>query len=417
MVIFVAVLFSNFASAAPLHDAAENGDIEEIKKLIAGGANIDEERSGNTPMDIAAYLGHKDIVNLLFDKGAKLSSNALIYSAQEGKKDVVEFLIANGLNVSLKNENGNTPLHIAALNGQVDVVKFLVGKEANINEPNKLGITPLYQAVKNGYSIIAELLIINGAQLNTQNAKGSTLLHIATFNDNEEMVKLLISKGVNVNKKNKNDKTPLHTAKEFGYTEIAELLKKNGAKDIPIKKSEIKKFPFSISSDSLLLKVFGLKVLPGRKWAYYYLMGMSGLISELISTPDLSSGSIPNMSINQIGNGKSTGWMRREGKLNEDYVLVSLNISIQNKLNKQLPLKPEDIELKNQDGFYTTDPFAFKFEKQPIYKNFTDGESPIYFPPANNFNIEVLFVLPKKLNNVIMKFPSLKEEYIEINKN
>src|SRR5207249_3288326 len=58
---------------SPLENAAVTGDVEMMRLLIAGGANInhrDQGGDGSSPLDAAAYYGHAEAVRLLLAHGA-----------------------------------------------------------------------------------------------------------------------------------------------------------------------------------------------------------------------------------------------------------------------------------------------------------------------------------------------------------
>ncbi|HUS72384.1 MAG TPA: ankyrin repeat domain-containing protein [Sedimentisphaerales bacterium] len=57
------------------------------------------------------------------------------------------------------------------------------------------------------------------------------LLFTCLNRGNKDFVELLIAKGVDVNAKNNRGQTPLDIAVKRGHTEIAELLRKHGAKE------------------------------------------------------------------------------------------------------------------------------------------------------------------------------------------
>ncbi len=100
----VALFVSSSASAEPLHDAAEVGDIEQVTRLVTEGANVNaEDPDGLTPLHWAALKGH------------------------EG---VAELLIAEGANVNAKDSEGLTPLHWAARQGHEGAAEVLKAAEA-----------------------------------------------------------------------------------------------------------------------------------------------------------------------------------------------------------------------------------------------------------------------------------------------
>ena len=54
-----------------IHDAAHTGNIEAVKKHLASGADLNTKDSeGGTPLHHAAWNGHKEVAELLIEKGA-----------------------------------------------------------------------------------------------------------------------------------------------------------------------------------------------------------------------------------------------------------------------------------------------------------------------------------------------------------
>jgi hypothetical protein len=66
--------------------------------------------------------------------------------------------------ISFKGCNGDTPLHWAAMQGRKDVVEFLLANKADINARNTSGQTPLHVAALSEQKEIVELLRENGGQ-------------------------------------------------------------------------------------------------------------------------------------------------------------------------------------------------------------------------------------------------------------
>ncbi len=69
------ILLSGYALAAPFHEAAKEGNLTEVKRLIEEGADLNViDEYGSTPLHFTADLGHKDLVGLLFSKGANVNA-------------------------------------------------------------------------------------------------------------------------------------------------------------------------------------------------------------------------------------------------------------------------------------------------------------------------------------------------------
>ena len=58
-----------------IHDAAHTGNIEAVKKHLASGADLNTKDSeGGTPLHHAAWNGHKEVAELLIEKGAVVNA-------------------------------------------------------------------------------------------------------------------------------------------------------------------------------------------------------------------------------------------------------------------------------------------------------------------------------------------------------
>ncbi len=224
----------------PLHRAAEEGNLELVRSLIAGGAEINakDDWDGGTPLHKATAQGHRD---------------------------VAEILVANGADLEAKDDEGETPLHKTLLGGYKNVVELLLAKGADVNARGQFGWRPLDLAIWGDYLLYADrlletkygvtelrytdgvseelnqlredlrietvrLLISGGADINAQDDFGCTALHDAVFYDLPDIVKLLLESGANPNIRDKESgSTPLDKAISDGYADIVELLLLYGA--------------------------------------------------------------------------------------------------------------------------------------------------------------------------------------------
>jgi ankyrin repeat protein len=162
-----------------LYDAAQRGDVEKVRMLLARGANFNviDKISGQTPLTIAAYFGHIETVKLLLD---------------------------HGVPVDQQNNDGATALvfaastEFAASNADSELVRLLLARGADVNHRDKYGRTPLFEAAchdcKPGN---AQLLLAKGADVNAQDNKGKTAFYYAQINANQGVIAVLVKAGAN----------------------------------------------------------------------------------------------------------------------------------------------------------------------------------------------------------------------------
>ena len=218
------------AKAEHLSHAAANGEIERVKLLISEGAGVNvKNNEGLTPLHYAAREGHKEIVELLLAHGADVNIGGADYNRTAAEfamwinhTDIVQLLVSKGADIS--------PLQLALYMKDEAKARSLIEGGADVNRRTPYGTTPLNIAVLAGFKDIVELLIAKGADVNAKNNQNWTPLHSAVYGY-IDIVELLITEGANVNARDGASRTPLWYAKDEGNTEIAEMLRKHGAKE------------------------------------------------------------------------------------------------------------------------------------------------------------------------------------------
>ncbi|WP_370274077.1 ankyrin repeat domain-containing protein [Wolbachia endosymbiont of Phyllotreta cruciferae] len=133
---------------AALLEAAKSGDINEVKRLISEGANVNAVEDLYTPLYWAAKNNHFNIVEVLLDNGAYV--DGVNYSME---RDVLTLLQEK------EAEYCKSSLHLAARLGNLEAVKDLLGKGANVNAQNDTRETPLHVAAKKGHKDVVEALL------------------------------------------------------------------------------------------------------------------------------------------------------------------------------------------------------------------------------------------------------------------
>jgi beta-lactamase regulating signal transducer with metallopeptidase domain len=162
-----------------LYEAAQEGDFDGVKEIIAAGANPSAIIEGDgSPLIGAARSGRIEIARFLLDQGADPNGvvegdgSPLIAAAQNGRLDQVQLLTDRGADVNLAVEGDENPLMNAAEQGHLRIVQLLVEKGADIHariysERYPRGgewRTAISQARKNGHMDVVAYLQSRGAQ-------------------------------------------------------------------------------------------------------------------------------------------------------------------------------------------------------------------------------------------------------------
>ncbi len=246
----------------PLQRAVRNGSLEDVKLLIAAGADVNSNSSLKkiynrktdsednieeieTPLQRAARNGSLDVVKLLIaayaDVNAKDNNGAtaIMLATQNGNADIVKELIAAGADVNAKSNAkadggattiiGITAIMIAAKNVNADVVNQLIAAGADVNAKTDDGTTPIMIAALNGNADVVNQLIAAGADVNAKTYNGTTPIMIAALNGNADVVNQLIAAGADVNAKTDNGATAIMLAAQNGNADVVKDLIAAGA--------------------------------------------------------------------------------------------------------------------------------------------------------------------------------------------
>ena len=66
-------------------------------------------------------------------------NDLLIHFVSNGQLEAIESLLGQGADVNMRNTNGETSLHYAALFCSVEIVEYLVSRGANVNAKDDFG--------------------------------------------------------------------------------------------------------------------------------------------------------------------------------------------------------------------------------------------------------------------------------------
>ncbi|KAJ6773776.1 ANKYRIN-1-LIKE ISOFORM X1 [Salix purpurea] len=125
---------------------------------------------------------------------------------------------------SIKDLNGRTALHFAAVRGRAHVCRYLTEEaKLDVNVRDWKGETPLHYSISTDRYQTAVHLLENGANPNAATDEGLTPLHFAAKSGLKKLLLLLIMKGAKVDAK-ANSGTPLQWAASHGQKKAVEIL-------------------------------------------------------------------------------------------------------------------------------------------------------------------------------------------------
>lgn len=213
-----------------ISNAIKTGDNNTLNKIINDNPSIADKKTeqGISLLQFAAYCRNKSAIEIL----RKFKKEPDIFEAASIADIVaVENLIHQDPScINSFSADGFTPLGLASFFGHEDMVKVLLAKRANPNiaANNQFKVAPIHSACAISNYEIAELLINHGADVNAKQMQGVTPLHSAAHNGQRELVKLLLDSGADIHAKMDNGQTPLFMAEEKGFGETADLIRKSG---------------------------------------------------------------------------------------------------------------------------------------------------------------------------------------------
>jgi uncharacterized protein len=184
-----------------LLEAIQSRDVDRVAKLLAAGADPNEDGKSRDPMygngrrfPLEAAIGQLEGPDEDDPGGA----------GSAGLIDLVVLLLRYGARVKGwdVNKEGD-PLFHAVLDNQIEAVRFLLAAGADPNIKDDEGISPLRFCVQKGYLELARLLLRCGATKTINEAGGGgsdmNVLGMAVYWLEVEMVRLLLAHGADPN--------------------------------------------------------------------------------------------------------------------------------------------------------------------------------------------------------------------------
>ncbi|MFV5700094.1 ankyrin repeat domain-containing protein [Flavobacterium sp. ZT3R17] len=162
----------------------------------------DVDNNGNTAFNYVAKTGNVPFLKTLLEKGVKYNDNALIFAAQGSRREsntieTYKYLVEDlKIKPTATSKSGETVLHfLASKSNQTEIINYFLAKGVDVNKADNEGNTPLMVAAAAKETAALEQLLPIVKNNNTQNGKGESALTIAVKSGTPEAVALLLSKG------------------------------------------------------------------------------------------------------------------------------------------------------------------------------------------------------------------------------
>ncbi len=173
-----------------LHHAAVEGDVILARSLLEGGMspNAPDER-GLTPLHCAATCGNQQRYALVTEGKGYPEPGGDLTQTREAR--IVRLLLEHGARCDARDEEGDTPLHLAAHFENPAAVRALLDGGADVNARNKDDMTPLHEANVHASIASMRLLLAAGADPNARGTYGRQPLDLLLYNADRLDKKLL----------------------------------------------------------------------------------------------------------------------------------------------------------------------------------------------------------------------------------
>ncbi len=241
MILLILLAGATAAQCGAIHDAARKGDVNKIKALLQADPKLVAERdkNGDTPLHSACLHGQLAAAHVLIDAGADVNAKNNYGAFTPGDlwgvfssnnhQDPVSLLTVHGVDTK-DMKNGYTPLDLCLFaNRHKELLQFLIAKGADVSAQASSGATPLFFAVLRDQPDDVKFLIDQGANVNLPDAYGGTILDAALQLQYGSLIQILVDHGADVNAMDQSEQRPLAYAMKMDDHKWAELLKKHGA--------------------------------------------------------------------------------------------------------------------------------------------------------------------------------------------
>ncbi|KAG7216728.1 hypothetical protein INR49_021111 [Caranx melampygus] len=207
-----------FMDITALMVAAQHGHEATVRLLIEWGSDVKftQKTTGWGPLMVATLSGKVVVAQQLVERGADpdrvnvLSKTAFELAMELKQRDIKAYLDSITTVRPQTDDERRRPDVFSALKlGNSQLVKEILEEDpTQVNSSNQEGASPLMMAAVSGQLEVVQLMVEKSADIDKQDGvHGWTALMQATYHGNKDIVKYLLSQGADVNLRAKNGYT------------------------------------------------------------------------------------------------------------------------------------------------------------------------------------------------------------------
>lgn len=319
--------FADIEGKTLLHYAVEAGDLNDVKRLVETGADVNVRVYGvgrRTPFEIALQTGQLEIAKYLLENKVNCTKTPLSLAvppcrdwlldliknevipkdafnpqwldewggpesfakphraAEIGDLDFLKEILNDTFQLDHFQKSLPSLLNLAAANGQVALIDLLTQKGFSVNPAIAFHESALQAAIRCGELACASRLLAMGADINWQDNRKYTPLFIAIEHKNRQAVRFLLENNADITLKDVFGNTVLHQAVASGDKEILqELLLQGYGKALSEVKNCYGETPLDLAKKSGNTQMLQL-LSPGLATESYSQSTLAGLNQTLI---------------------------------------------------------------------------------------------------------------------------------------
>ena len=190
---------------------ANDKELTLTNYFISKGLDLNStDAAGNNAFSYAARSGNIELLKTLVQKGVKPNANAMLMVAQGGGGrrgapavglPIYQYLESLNIKPTTTGKGGENALHyIVRKPNQAEVIQYLLAKGVDVNQVDEDGSTVLMNAAaSNRDTAVFAMIVPKTKNINQVNKKGQTALTLAAGSNSPDVIRYLIAKGSAVN--------------------------------------------------------------------------------------------------------------------------------------------------------------------------------------------------------------------------